>query len=145
MKNAYDLGCGHPVKYRFRASKEQGGDTACAMCAKERHWKSYGEILNRMRVYEEARKSIPIDCPVGTKVVLWYPHWGYDSDQKRLTKHKLHFGRVYTVRKMDAFNSHTDVYLEEVPGKVPFNSVHFAFATPGDILDNESKPKRQSV
>jgi len=135
MKNAYDLGCGHPVKYRFTSEQ---GDSACAMCVKDRHWESYGKTLGIIRVYESARTFIPIDCPVGTKVVLWYPHNGYDSDRKRLTKHKLHFGRVYTVRQMDAFSAHTDVYLEEVPGKVPFNHVHFAFATPGDILD--SKP-----
>lgn len=137
MSTDYDLGCGHPVQYRFQDS--QNGNSACTICARNRTWKTFNELSQTRCAYEELRQSIPIDCPVGTKVVLWYPHWGHDSDQKRLTTHKLHFGRVYTVRKMDAFSSHTDVYLEEVPGKVPFNSVNFAFATPGDILDNESK------
>ena len=63
----------------------------------------------------------------GTKVVLAQPEAGYDSNRELVRKHLVPWAE-YTIERTDVGDSHTDVYLIEVPG-VRFNSVHFINAS----------------
>lgn len=64
----------------------------------------------------------------GTKVIPLFENkeitGGYDGDKKHAMKF-LKEGEFYTVDYTEVSSWHTDVFLEEFPGKA-FNSVHFA-------------------
>ena len=59
----------------------------------------------------------------GTKIIFKHESNGYKSHQETARKH-LKLGAVYTVNRTDIGESHTDVYVEELPN-VAFNSVMF--------------------
>ncbi len=65
------------------------------------------------------------DLP-GTKIVFRFPKSGSKGEQKRAQKY-LKIGGVYTVKKVEIGNWHSNVYLEEVPG-IAFNTVFFTEA-----------------
>jgi hypothetical protein len=59
----------------------------------------------------------------GSKVIFAHPGNGYKHDQEQAAEY-LKVGEVYTVSRTEVGGFHTEVYLEEVPGR-GFNSVMF--------------------
>lgn len=65
----------------------------------------------------------------GDKVIYMHPTYGYISDQDQCRKH-LVLEAPYTIERISIGRSHTNVYLQEIPG-VAFNSVMFIDVIPG--------------
>lgn len=70
--------------------------------------------------------DIPIDAPLGTRVVYANPESGFDP-QIALGKAHLSIGAEYTIERTEIHSWHTDVFLRERPG-VGFNSTLFDLA-----------------
>ncbi len=72
------------------------------------------------------QKGVAMDIlsPPGTKVVFEPPKNGYSHEQELARKH-LEIGGTYTVERVAAGDSSSEVFLCEVPG-IAFNTVLFS-------------------
>lgn len=69
------------------------------------------------------RESMNIYAKEGDKVIFASMTAGYDGQAESASK-VLELGKEYTIDHTDVFQSYTNVYLKEIPGRA-FNSVLF--------------------
>lgn len=86
-------------------------------------WRKCGSKQEKENNMQSINNVMNNDAPKGTKVKFAFPKNGYKSDQEFANQH-LEEDMIYTVDFTSVGGWHTDVYLEEFPGK-PFNSVLF--------------------
>lgn len=100
-----------------------------------------GSVESYKKIFLEANAPKGVDyttCPIeevnymdpcrswtGDKVIF-HGRGGYDYQKEDALKAGLIPGNMYTVKKVDVYDYSSEVFLQEIPGRIGFNSVLFA-------------------
>jgi len=116
---------------------------ACEQCAGMGHFWNEVKVCRVCRECSSLRKAMAqiqhsmmsLESKPGDKVRYHWGLAGFDGDVK-IAREKLTLGNVYTVKRLDVYDSSSAVYFEEIEGA--FNPVQFApVAGSGESLQLE--------
>jgi hypothetical protein len=103
---------------------EKGGSPASATRELRRLLAGVEDCSDETTCKPEVQRFMDIESAPGTKVVFAYPNNGYGGDRTHAAEH-LKVGETYTVKYTSVGQSHSSVYLHEIPNTC-FNTVQFA-------------------